>query len=34
LERQVLSKIERSVNAKMQRACFPQVKRLEEFDYV
>ena len=33
LEQQVLSKIERSVNAKMQRACFPQVKRLEEFDF-
>jgi DNA replication protein DnaC len=33
LEQQVLSKIERSVNAKMQRASFPQVKRLEEFDF-
>jgi len=33
LELQVLSKIERSVNAKMQRACFPQVKRIEEFDF-
>jgi DNA replication protein DnaC len=33
LEQQVLSKIERSINAKMQRACFPQVKRLEEFDF-
>ena len=33
MEQQVLSKIERSVNAKMQRACFPQVKRLEEFDF-
>lgn len=33
VEQQVLSKIERSVNAKMQRASFPQVKRLEEFDF-
>src|SRR5437667_2841300 len=33
LEQQVLSKIERSVNAKMQRASFPQLKRLEEFDF-
>lgn len=33
LEQQVLSKIERSINAKMQRACFPQVKKLEEFDF-
>jgi DNA replication protein DnaC len=33
LEQQVLSKIERSINAKMQRACFPQLKRLEEFDF-
>ena len=33
VEQQVLSKIERSINAKMQRACFPQVKRLEEFDF-
>src|SRR5437867_6971321 len=33
VEQQVLSKIERSINAKMQRSCFPQVKRLEEFDF-
>ena len=33
IEQQVLSKIERSVNAKMQRASFPQLKRLEEFDF-
>lgn len=33
VEQQVLSKIERSINAKMQRASFPQVKRLEEFDF-
>ena len=33
LEAQVLSKIERSVNRKMQLASFPHVKRLEEFDF-
>jgi DNA replication protein DnaC len=33
LEAQVLSKIERSVNRKMQLAAFPHVKRLEEFDF-
>lgn len=33
LEQQVLSKIERSVNRKMQLAAFPQIKRLEEFDF-
>ena len=33
LEQQVLSKIERSVNRKMQLAAFPKVKRLEEFDF-
>ncbi len=33
LEAQVLSKIERSVNRKMQLATFPHVKRLEEFDF-
>jgi len=33
LEQQVLSKIERSINRKNQLACFPQVKRLEEFDF-
>ena len=34
LEQEVLSKIERSVNRKIQLATFPQLKRLEEFDYV
>jgi len=33
LEEQVLTKIERSINRKMQIAAFPQVKRLEEFDF-
>jgi DNA replication protein DnaC len=33
LEAQVLSKIERSVNRKMQLASFPHIKRLEEFDF-
>jgi DNA replication protein DnaC len=33
LEQQILSKIERSVNRKIQLATFPQLKRLEEFDY-
>ena len=33
LEQQVLSKIDRSINRKTQLACFPQVKRLEEFDF-
>jgi DNA replication protein DnaC len=33
LEAQVLSKMERSVNRKMQLAAFPHVKRLEEFDF-
>lgn len=33
LEQQVLSKIERSVNRKLQLAAFPQMKRLEEFDF-
>jgi DNA replication protein DnaC len=33
LEIEVLSKIERSINRKMQIAGFPQVKRLEEFDF-
>lgn len=33
LEAQVLSKIERSINRKMQLATFPHVKRLEEFDF-
>ena len=34
LEQQVLFKIERSINRKTQLACFPQVKRLEEFDFL
>ncbi len=33
LEQEILSKIERSVNRKIQLATFPQVKRLEEFDF-
>jgi DNA replication protein DnaC len=33
VEQQVLSKIERSINAKTQRAFFPQLKKLEEFDF-
>ena len=33
LEEQVLTKIERSINRKMQIAAFPQIKRLEEFDF-
>jgi hypothetical protein len=33
LEQQVLSKIERSINRKIQLAAFPQLKRLEEFDF-
>jgi len=33
LEQQVLSKIERSINRRTLLACFPQVKRLEEFDF-
>jgi DNA replication protein DnaC len=33
LEIEVLSKIERSINRKMQIAGFPKVKRLEEFDF-
>jgi DNA replication protein DnaC len=33
IEQQVLSKIDRSINAKTQRAGFPQLKRLEEFDF-
>jgi DNA replication protein DnaC len=32
-EAQVLTKIERSINRKMQIAAFPQIKRLEEFDF-
>lgn len=33
IEQQILTKIEGSINRKMQRASFPQVKRLEEFDF-
>jgi DNA replication protein DnaC len=33
LELQVLNKIERSINRKMQIAGFSQIKRLEEFDF-
>ena len=33
VEEQILSKIDGSINRKMQRACFPQLKRLEEFDF-
>ena len=33
LEQEVISKIDRSVNAKTHRAGFPQIKRLEEFDF-
>lgn len=33
LEIEVLSKIERSINRKMQIAGFPQIKKLEEFDF-
>ena len=32
LEQEVLSKIERSVNRKIQLATFPQIKRLEELN--
>jgi DNA replication protein DnaC len=33
LEIEVISKIERSINRKMQIAGFPQLKKLEEFDF-
>ncbi|MBU0561127.1 MAG: IS21-like element helper ATPase IstB [Bacteroidetes bacterium] len=33
LENQILTKIERSINRKMQIAGFPQIKTLEEFDF-
>ncbi|MDG7000222.1 MAG: IS21-like element helper ATPase IstB [Nitrososphaerota archaeon] len=33
VEQHVLSKIERSINRKTQLAGFPQIKRLEEFDF-
>jgi len=33
VEQEVLSKIDRSINRKIQIAGFPQIKRLEEFDF-
>lgn len=33
LEIEIISKIERSINRKMQIAGFPQIKKLEEFDF-
>ena len=33
LEIEIISKIERSINRKMQIAGFPQLKKLEEFDF-
>jgi len=33
MENEVLSKIDRSVNRRIQLAGFPQIKRLEEFDF-
>ncbi|HMQ70651.1 MAG TPA: IS21-like element helper ATPase IstB [Ignavibacteria bacterium] len=33
VEQQILTKIEGSINRKTQRAFFPQIKRLEEFDF-
>lgn len=33
LEQEILSKIERSINRRIQLATFPQLKRLEEFDW-
>lgn len=33
MEQQILTKIEGSINRKMQIASFPQIKRLEEFDF-
>jgi len=33
IEQQILHKIDGSINRKMQRASFPQIKRLEEFDF-
>jgi DNA replication protein DnaC len=33
LEIEVISKVERSINRKMQIAGFPQIRRLEEFDF-
>ena len=33
VEQQIITKLDGSVNRKMQRASFPQIKRLEEFDF-
>ena len=33
IEQQILTKIEGTINRKTQRASFPQLKRLEEFDF-
>lgn len=33
VEQQILTKMEGSINRKTQRASFPQIKRLEEFDF-
>lgn len=33
VEQQIITKMDGSVNRKMQRASFPQIKRLEEFDF-
>ena len=33
VEQQILTKIEGTINRKTQRASFPQLKRLEEFDF-
>lgn len=33
VEQQILTKIEGTINRKTQRASFPQIKRLEEFDF-
>lgn len=33
VEQQILTKIEGTINRKTQRAAFPQIKRLEEFDF-
>lgn len=33
VEQEVLSKIDRSINRRIQIAGFPQIKRLEEFDF-
>jgi DNA replication protein DnaC len=33
VEAEILSKLDRSVNRRIQIACFPAIKRLEEFDF-